>query len=207
MGNTKEKILETALEMFNRQGITISLRQIAAEAGISHGNLMYHFKTRQEIISQLHAKILQEAIEANQKLRSGAYLLEDFYQTTFQGFKILYKYRFFMIHLHEIVQEDPLLHKEFIRIEAIRSEMYLHLIHRFIDKGLMRNEEYTGEYDSLIIRIRIFSDFWISASRIYDKETVSKRLEKNTRLLMDMLYPYFTGKGKKEFLRLVVVMS
>ena len=41
---TKQKILDTSLELFNKNGISnVRLQQIADETGISLGNLAYHF--------------------------------------------------------------------------------------------------------------------------------------------------------------------
>ena len=42
--NTKHKILKTALDLFNKEGLDqVSVRRIAVEMNISDGNLRYHF--------------------------------------------------------------------------------------------------------------------------------------------------------------------
>ena len=49
--NTKEKILNASLKLYNSKGVSnVSLRAIADEVGISVGNLQYHFKKREEIV-------------------------------------------------------------------------------------------------------------------------------------------------------------
>ena len=53
--NTKERILARAKGLFNEKGVqTTTLRQIASALGMSQGNLNYHFKTKQDIISRLY---------------------------------------------------------------------------------------------------------------------------------------------------------
>ncbi len=48
---TKERILTTAIEIFNRHSVSeVSVNQIAKEIGISPGNLRYHYQTKEEII-------------------------------------------------------------------------------------------------------------------------------------------------------------
>lgn len=48
---TRSKILKTAIDLFNRHGVQgVSLEQIAAKAGISRGNLTYHFKRKQDVV-------------------------------------------------------------------------------------------------------------------------------------------------------------
>lgn len=58
---TKEKILATALELFNEQGIdVITIRHIAKEMGISHSNIQYYFKNADDIITTIYVNHINE---------------------------------------------------------------------------------------------------------------------------------------------------
>ena len=60
MKNTKDRILDTSLELFNSLGLSkVTLRTIANKMGISQGNLNYHFKKREEIIETLYFQLVQ----------------------------------------------------------------------------------------------------------------------------------------------------
>ena len=49
-----EQALEAALRLFSRQGFrATSMRQIAAESGISVGNLYHHFANKEELFQRL----------------------------------------------------------------------------------------------------------------------------------------------------------
>ena len=55
---TREKILDTALTLFNNEGTAaVSTNHIAEAAGISPGNLYYHFKNKEEIIRELFERL------------------------------------------------------------------------------------------------------------------------------------------------------
>lgn len=50
----KDKILEVALHLFNKRGVSeVGVREIAREIDISAGNLSYHFPKKEDIIVEL----------------------------------------------------------------------------------------------------------------------------------------------------------
>ena len=51
MAKTKQKIILSALQLFNENGIAnVRLQHIADEAFISIGNLAYHYKNKEAIV-------------------------------------------------------------------------------------------------------------------------------------------------------------
>lgn len=51
---TKEKILDTSLDMFARLGYTaVSIRDICKQVGIKESSVYYHFKNKQSILDEL----------------------------------------------------------------------------------------------------------------------------------------------------------
>ncbi len=65
---TKEKILEAALELFVEYGLYgVATSKISKKAGVSAGILFHHFETKDKLISELYAqnkaRYMQEALD------------------------------------------------------------------------------------------------------------------------------------------------
>lgn len=60
MGNTKERILLTALQLFARDGYeAVSVRNIAEELGITKGALYRHYKNKRDIFDSIVERMIQ----------------------------------------------------------------------------------------------------------------------------------------------------
>lgn len=56
--DTRERILDVALDLFNRQGFDkTSLREVAEELGVTKAALYYHFKSKDAILIALHERL------------------------------------------------------------------------------------------------------------------------------------------------------
>lgn len=197
---TKEKILKTALHLYNRKGVgNTSIRQLAKEVGISHSNLSYHYPTQEHLLLALHDLLLQKATDLHTDLLQNESPLESLYETTKAGFYVVYDFRFFFLELHYICQSFPRIKEVLRKVEAVRSAMYKNTLEQMRAKGLLCPEEFDKEFDDLIVRIKIFSDHWLESSSIYDEITKEEKIDKYARLLMQHFYPYLTKKGKDEF--------
>jgi AcrR family transcriptional regulator len=57
-GETRERILDVALELFNEQGYDkTSLREIAERLGVTKAALYYHFQNKEDILLELHLRL------------------------------------------------------------------------------------------------------------------------------------------------------
>ena len=62
MLSTKDKIYQSALELFASQGIQLtSTAQISKKAGVASGTLFVHFKSKQELIDTIYISIKKNA--------------------------------------------------------------------------------------------------------------------------------------------------
>lgn len=204
MKKSKEKILQKALELFNINGFgNVSIRQIAAELNISHSNLIYHYKTKNDMADALHTELLQKAVALNTSVKKSENFIENLFNSTKTGFEILYDYRFFMIDLNEILKENTLLKSAFLEVEKVRSKMYKDVIEKGIIQGNFRKELYENEYDFFIEQIKIYSDSWITSSQIYHSgSTKEDVIDHYVGLFIKMFVPYFTENIQTQFLKM-----
>ncbi len=197
---TRDKILLTALNLFNEFGVpNVTLRRIAGELKISQGNLNYHFKHREDIIEALFFQ-LKESFEAEKvKLDSEKMDFQFILASTRNGMEAFYKYRFLMIDFNQNLRENPKLREYFIELEEIRKKTYLYSFDLAIKAGVMRAPAFPGEYLGLNERIRVYNDFWIASAEAY-KEPKDTTVHKYHELLVEMFFPYFTKDTQREFL-------
>lgn len=203
--NSKEKILQKALELFNDKGFAnVSIRLIATELNISHSNLIYHYKTKNDIATALHNELLEKAITLNTKAVTYSDFIEGLFESTKQGFEILYDYRFLMIDLNFILKENEALKIAFLQVEKVRAKMYQNVITIAVENKDVRNELYPNEYDFFIDQIKIFSDSWIVSSQIYHTDLTKKAIvDLYADLFIKMWFPYLTDSGKEKFFRII----
>ena len=56
---TRQALLSTALKLFSQQGIAATtLKQVAQEAGVTHGAVYWHFRNRADLLQQIHHEFM-----------------------------------------------------------------------------------------------------------------------------------------------------
>ena len=91
----RDKIITAALTLFNNEGTsTVSTNHIAEAAGISPGNLYYHFHNKDEIIRELFEQLFAANDAAYNLPADSLPTLEDLQQMVKTNYKILWQYRF-----------------------------------------------------------------------------------------------------------------
>lgn len=190
---TKERILETALRLFNEQGIdVITIRHIAKEMGISHSNIQYYFKNADEIITTIYEQHLAEL--ANEAVIES---LPELIGSVRDILTHIYEYRFIYIYFVAIVRRIPALKILYSNRYKIRREQLLKTFALFREQGIFRADLPDNVWDSLVKQIYTIGDFWISANELTTNYKGPATIKAYVGLIADMLYPYLTAKGRK----------
>ena len=75
--DTRERILDVALDLFTEQGFDgTSLRQIAEQLGVTKAALYYHFESKDDILMALHLRLHEFGKDALVRMGEGPVTLE-----------------------------------------------------------------------------------------------------------------------------------
>ncbi|MBI6116811.1 TetR/AcrR family transcriptional regulator [Salegentibacter maritimus] len=199
---TKEKILKEAIKMYNEHGSQNTTgRHIAAQLGISHGNLDYYFKNKEAILLAIYKKMRKEM--------STSYLLKDEYGNSFEHFHRLllhleqfqYTFRFFNLDVLEINRSNPEVSKMLHETLEMRKLQVENFFKEFIDEGFIEKSE-SFSFERLQHTIRIIITFWLSQKEVLAGYKYSE-VGEMTHHIWELLIPYMTKTGSKEYKRLI----
>jgi len=155
MGN-REAVLEKAINLFNENGTSkITTNHIAKEAGISPGNLYYHFDGKEHIIRAIYEQMILDWDQEYDRLeRSSLNALDALREFIQNNFKLLWKYRFFSRETVALINTDPELKKRHIEISQKRYERQTNLLQKYIG-----NAEASSRLDADMLTIA-----WVTAN-------------------------------------------
>ena len=203
MPSTKEKILDTALQLFNENGLAqVSQRTISEKMGISPGNLTYHFKKREDIIEGLYFQLVDTLNQELKVSTEGDFTIKMLNEVLQFTLRNLYNYRFFMIDFVQIMRGNEKIKLHFSELSKFRKQQFLMVVYNLIQSGRMRQPELHEEYENLYDRFQIFGDFWVASTVVRNQKLSEVDVSTYSNILLQSLYPYLTPKGKNEFLLL-----
>jgi len=201
MKNTKQSILNTARELFNRLGYSqVTIRMIALELGMSSGNLNYHFRKREDILEALYFEMVAAFDNRIQDLDHQAISLEHMKVEIQNSVERMLEYQFFWTDLYNLLQINEKMKTHFQAVLEERIKGYQFVFKQLIKQELLNAPSFPQEYLFLSQRMIDYSNTWLYASSLYEQEKSGAELmEQFSFNLLSMLYPYLTEEGKRRF--------
>ncbi|KAF1722410.1 TetR/AcrR family transcriptional regulator [Pseudoxanthomonas wuyuanensis] len=159
--DTRQRILDASLAMFNAQGEPhVTTNHIADELEISPGNLYYHFRNKDDIIEQLFARYeerMDAALATPSERLPG---LEDIWLQLHLIFECIWDYRFLYRDLVEILSRNRRIRLRFARILK-RADDSAHAVMRGMGQaGVMRAT--ADELAATATNILVIATFWLN---------------------------------------------
>lgn len=195
---TKDLILLKALELFNEHSASaISNNRIAAEMGISPGNLHYHFRTKEAVIRAIYY-ILFEKMD-NLWYEPSFYGSEDGIVDYFYKLSgLLYEYRFCYRELNVLLKNDPVLKEEYAARNSRILKQMEQLYHSYVEAGIMKSINSENDRSYIIENTWIIGLMWITYADILYKDVTSSIIHESVYHLYYNMKPYLTAKADRK---------
>ncbi|BCR04486.1 TetR family transcriptional regulator [Desulfuromonas versatilis] len=195
---TRERILETAIELFNDQGTkAVTTNHIAAAMGISPGNLYYHFRNKESIIraifEQMHEVGTREYLAINAERGPGT--AESMFETFVMIQRFNWRYRFFKRELTALVMSDPQLGELFLASHRTNLAMVDAALERSIHQGFLKPME--EEVRRLLAeQVWLVTLFWLNYLEVGGEQVTDASLIRGTDHLQLILEPYLSDAAR-----------
>ncbi len=200
---TRERIVATALELFNLFGEpNVTTQAISDELNISPGNLYYHFRNKNEIVDEIFSAFEREidgTFAAPARRRPN---VEDSWLFLHLQFELIWKYRFLYRDLNDILSRNRKVEVHFKSILERGVRTAAQLCEGMVAAGEMRAQKH--EIEALATNMVLVSTYWLSYAYVCDprKPLEGPALGRGVYQVMAMVAPFFQGGARLLFERL-----
>jgi AcrR family transcriptional regulator len=215
---TRDRIVDAAIVLFNEDGVAaVTTNHVAEHAGISPGNLYYHFANKEEIVREAFERVNAEA----DAIWSGASRARDdearardaegsapppadvasFHRMLVGNLNLFSRYAFLARELATLLRADPVLRARYAEIAAQRLAQLEALLRPFIEAGLLRDLDDPEDLRALVETAWVLGLFSIPYSETFEAsppgrsararaERLHQAIERGALLVLHLLRPY-----------------
>ncbi|MCY4211206.1 MAG: TetR family transcriptional regulator [Gammaproteobacteria bacterium] len=195
--DTQEKIKAKAISLFNEHGTgSISIGRIAAEAGISRGNLQYHYAHKQELIRAIYQDIAAEVLshwQGDDQQPTVRHMAEMFVRQ----FDYVWRYRFLYREMTVLVRADAVLAQRVRANRVSRIEAVVRFFNALVKNRILKKPRGGESLRYLVMMTWVFCDNWLNFVEIQGNEINSQGLQEGYDHIIEMLYPYLTRRARE----------
>jgi AcrR family transcriptional regulator len=200
---TRERILATALALFNRLGEPhVTTGDIADELNISPGNLYYHFRNKDDIIGELYAALEAKIAPLTAVPPDRAPSVDDLWLLFHLLFERMWEYRFFYRDLDEIASRNRKIAQRFAEFNRRGAKTVIELCDGLVQAGAMRAS--AREIGALAQNMMMVATYWMSWQRIGGQMTArdesdvapGDRLTRAAYQVMALIAPFLQGDAR-----------
>ena len=192
---TRERIIETALKLFNDFGEpNVTTTVIADEMEISPGNLYYHFHSKDEIVNALFAeyeKEIESLLTAPGNRPQGT---EDIWLFLHLLFETIWKFRFFYRDINDLLTRNRLVETHFQRILEHKESTAINVCQGLAASGALTAT--AAEIRALATNMSVVATFWLSfehARRPRGEPDIGRGVYQ----VMSLAAPYLQGEARR----------
>jgi len=185
---TRQRILDASLAMFNAQGEpNVTTNHIADELEISPGNLYYHFRNKDDIIEHLFQRYEERMDSALVAPEGRLPNLEDIWLQLHLVFECIWEYRFLYRDLVDILSRNRQLRMRFARILKRASANATTVMRGLVQNGVMRAS--ATEIESTATNILVIATFWLNYASVRGDKDEQQAIRQGIVQVMMLLSP------------------
>jgi AcrR family transcriptional regulator len=185
---TRQRILDASLAMFNEQGEpNVTTNHIADELEISPGNLYYHFRNKDDIIEQLFQRYEERMDTALVSPEGRLRDLEDIWLQLHLVFECIWEYRFLYRDVVDILSRNRRMRLRFARILRRAAENATTGMRGLVQAGVMRAS--AAEVEATATNILVVATFWMNYASVRGDKDENESIRRGIVQVMMLLSP------------------
>lgn len=194
---TKDTIIESAGTLFNQKGYdAVSMRDVAAQVGISVGNLTYHYPKKEDLILALvqtqHQSFVAVASPADLQA------LNMFFHRLVSHQK---KNDFYFRHYAQLSAQYPSVYQAQAQVMQQMYDLLFQAFFNLQQEGLIRPEEVADQYNGLIHSLMSLCIFGI----VHFNDSDNLGFDVMTSIWC-VIYSILTDRGKTVYRDEIVIL-
>lgn len=203
---TAQRILEAALDLFNRFGEpNVSTTLVAAELNISPGNLYYHYPAKDELINRLYEGYETELVTLLHA-SEGVHDVEDAWFFMHSLFELIWRHRFLYRDLNDLLSKNRHLETQFQIVLKNKARAIRAMLAGLSRAGHLDID--AREVDTLAQSMVVVLTYWLSYEYVrnpreaLEPEHAQGALLRGAHHTLHLLAPYLATEQRRHLLTL-----
>jgi AcrR family transcriptional regulator len=198
---TRTRVLAESLRLFNERGeANVTTGAIAAELGISPGNLYYHFRNKDQIVEELFARFAERADVVPRADPRGPEAIEDLWLYLHLMLEAIWDYRFIYRNLDDLLSRNPRLRARFTRMIERQLAAVAALCEALVRSRLMRARP--EEVAALARNVLVVATYWLNFQSLGVRAKPGDDVGQGAYQVMSLVAPYLVGEAREHLDRL-----
>ena len=203
---TAERILEAALDLFNRFGEpNVSTTLVASELNISPGNLYYHYPAKEELINRL-CEAYEHELDELLHAAEGVNDVEDAWFFMHSLFELIWRYRFLYRDLNDLLSKNRHIETQFQLVLQNKARAIRTLLAGMSRSGAVTID--SREVEATATSMVVVLTYWLSFEYVRDPrralepETAGAALARGAAHTLGLLAPYLEPAAREHLQQL-----
>jgi AcrR family transcriptional regulator len=203
---TRERILDTSLALFNRDGEpNVTTVDIANELDISPGNLYYHFHGKDELVGELFARFHAESLLILREPQTRRLAVEEYGYYLVVVFEHIHAWRFLYRDIALILQRYEAIQRPFRRLIRMKQEAARTTCLQLREAGMLQTDD--ARIELLARSIALTLTHWLDFEQLLDGNPQDERSVYGGVLQVAALIAPYLGEAQQAFMDAALALA